>query len=101
MKVPFEPDADEGGEVFFANERIPVEAAVRAVTIDAAWQCRMDNIVGSLEPGKYADLTLLERDPRLSIRRKLRRSRTAKPGSPESADTLHDGPSDRLLPKLT
>ena len=61
MKVPFEPDADEGGEVFFADERIPVEAALRAVTIDAAWQCRMDNIVGSLEPGKYADLTLLRR----------------------------------------
>jgi len=32
------------------------------VTIDAAWQCRMDSIVGSLEPGKYADLALLERD---------------------------------------
>jgi len=54
---------NEGGEVFFADERIPVEAALRAATIDAAWQCRMDNIVGSLEPGKYADLTLLERDP--------------------------------------
>jgi predicted amidohydrolase YtcJ len=54
---------NEGGEVFFADERIPVEAALRAVTIDAAWQCRMDNIVGSLEPGKYADLALLERDP--------------------------------------
>jgi predicted amidohydrolase YtcJ len=33
------------------------------VTIDAAWQCRIDHIVGSLEPGKYADLALLERDP--------------------------------------
>jgi predicted amidohydrolase YtcJ len=54
---------NEGGEVFFADERIPVEVALRAVTIDAAWQCRMDNIVGSLEPGKYADLALLERDP--------------------------------------
>jgi predicted amidohydrolase YtcJ len=53
----------EGGEVFSADERIPVEAALRAVTIDAAWQCRMDDIVGSLEPGKLADLTLLERDP--------------------------------------
>jgi predicted amidohydrolase YtcJ len=54
---------NEGGDVFFADERIPVEAALKAVTIDAAWQCRMDNIVGSLEPGKYADLALLERDP--------------------------------------
>jgi predicted amidohydrolase YtcJ len=54
---------NENGEVFFADERIPVETALRAVTIDAAWQCRMDDIVGSLEPGKYADLVVLERDP--------------------------------------
>jgi predicted amidohydrolase YtcJ len=54
---------NEGGDVFFADERIPVEAALRAVTIDAAWQCQMDNIVGTLEPGKYADLALLEGDP--------------------------------------
>jgi predicted amidohydrolase YtcJ len=82
---------NEGGEVFFADQRIPVEAALRAVTIDAAWQCRIDHIVGSLEPGKYADLALLESTPRLSIRRKLRRSRSAKLGSPESAGTLRDG----------
>ena len=54
---------NEGGDVFFADERITVEAALRAVTIDAAWQCRADDIVGSLEAGKYADLVILERDP--------------------------------------
>ncbi len=53
----------EGGEVLNADERISVEAALRAVTIDAAWQCRVDDLVGSLEPGKRADLTLLEEDP--------------------------------------
>jgi len=53
----------EGGEVFVPEERIPVEAALRAVTIDAAWQCRMDDITGSLEKGKYADLAILEDDP--------------------------------------
>jgi predicted amidohydrolase YtcJ len=54
---------NEGGGVFFADERIPVEAALGAVTFDAAWQCHMDNIVGSLEPGplcnQTADPTLL------------------------------------------
>ncbi len=54
---------NEGGDVFFEDERIPVEAALRGITIDAAWQTRMDDIVGSLEPAKLADLTLLERDP--------------------------------------
>ena len=33
------------------------------MTIDAAWQCRADNITGSLEPGKYADLVMLEQNP--------------------------------------
>lgn len=53
----------EGGEVLNPDERIPVEAALGAVTIDAAWQCRVDHLVGSLEPGKAADLALLEEDP--------------------------------------
>ncbi|MNO06330.1 hypothetical protein D3C81_2280670 [compost metagenome] len=33
------------------------------MTIDAAWQCRVDDIVGSLEYGKYADMVILDRDP--------------------------------------
>jgi predicted amidohydrolase YtcJ len=53
----------EGGGTLNPAERISVEQALRAVTIDAAWQCRMDQIVGSLEPGKYADLVILDRDP--------------------------------------
>ncbi len=53
----------EGGEVLNGNECIPVEAALRAVTLDAAWQCHADDITGSLEVGKYADLVLLEDDP--------------------------------------
>ncbi|MEO6998078.1 MAG: amidohydrolase [Terracoccus sp.] len=53
----------ENGEVLNAEERITVEAALRAVTIDAAWQCRADDVTGSIEVGKYADLVLLEDDP--------------------------------------
>src|SRR5210317_224233 len=53
----------EGGGVFVPEERVPVEAALRAITIDAAWQLRMDDIVGSLEKGKYADLVILGDDP--------------------------------------
>lgn len=54
---------NEGGGIFFSDERIPVEAALRAVTIDAAWHCHVDDKVGSLEVGKFADLALLEDDP--------------------------------------
>ncbi len=34
------------------------------VTIDAAWQTHTDHIVGSIEPGKYADFAVLDADPR-------------------------------------
>lgn len=53
----------EGGDVLNVDERIPITAALRAVTLDAAWQCRADRITGSLEVGKYADVVLLEDDP--------------------------------------
>jgi predicted amidohydrolase YtcJ len=35
-----------------------------AQTIDAAWQLFSDDIIGSLEVGKYADLVVLSADPR-------------------------------------
>ncbi|MBN9083044.1 MAG: twin-arginine translocation pathway signal protein [Rhizobiales bacterium 62-17] len=54
---------NEGGDVFFPDERIPVEAALRGVTIDAAWQCHMDDKIGTLETGKLADFAILEQDP--------------------------------------
>lgn len=53
----------ESGEVLNADECITVEAALPAVTIDAAWQCRADDVTGSIEVGKYADLVVLEDDP--------------------------------------
>ena len=45
------------------EERVPVEAALRAMTIDAAWQCHSDHEVGSLEVGKFADFVVLAEDP--------------------------------------
>lgn len=54
---------NEGGDVFYPDERIPVEAALRAVTLDAAWQCHADDRTGSIAPGKFADLTILEENP--------------------------------------
>lgn len=46
------------------NERVSVEAAIRAVTINAAWQCHSDHELGSLEKGKLADFVILDSDPR-------------------------------------
>ncbi|MDC7240980.1 MAG: amidohydrolase family protein [Spirochaetales bacterium] len=45
-------------------ERVSVESAIRALTIEAAWQTMSDHEIGSLEEGKFADLVILDRDPR-------------------------------------
>ena len=52
------------GRVLGPEERLTVEQAIRAQTIDAAWQLFSDDIIGSLEVGKYADLVVLSADPR-------------------------------------
>ena len=40
----------------------PLEA-LRATTIDAAWQLRLERDRGSIEPGKLADFAILDRNP--------------------------------------
>ena len=39
------------------------EAVLRAATIDAAYELHEDDVTGSLEVGKFADLVVLDRDP--------------------------------------
>jgi predicted amidohydrolase YtcJ len=53
------------GRVLAPEERLTVEQAIRAQTIDAAWQLFADDVIGSLEVGKYADLVVLSADPRV------------------------------------
>ena len=53
----------DGGGVLNAAERVSVAQALRGSTIDAAWMCHADGLVGSLEPGKAADFVLLADDP--------------------------------------
>lgn len=50
-------------ELLSPEERVPAAAALRAMTIDAAWQCHSDHEVGSLEVGKFADFVVLDEDP--------------------------------------
>lgn len=53
----------ETGNVLCPEERISVEAAMRAITIDAAYIIGMEDRVGSIRAGKAADFTVLEQDP--------------------------------------
>ncbi len=52
------------GRVISPEQRISVEQAIRAQTVDAAYQLFADDVVGSLEVGKYADMVVLSADPR-------------------------------------
>ena len=45
------------------REGLPYEAALRALTISPARICGIDDRVGSIEPGKDADLSLFAHDP--------------------------------------
>jgi predicted amidohydrolase YtcJ len=54
----------EPGNVLAPRERVSVEAAIRAVTINAAWQCHSEHEIGSLEKDKLADFVILDSDPR-------------------------------------
>jgi predicted amidohydrolase YtcJ len=51
------------GDRLAPEQAISAEQALRTVTIDAAWQLFAEDRIGSIEPGKYADFTVLERNP--------------------------------------
>jgi hypothetical protein len=51
------------GKVLGPDQRIAPLDALRAVTIDAAWQEHDDRIKGSIEAGKFADFVVLAENP--------------------------------------
>jgi predicted amidohydrolase YtcJ len=59
------PDGDDhsGKEPFLPEQAITLESALTAYTQGSAWVNHLDDVTGTLEVGKYADLALLDRDP--------------------------------------
>jgi len=55
-----------------ANERISLDAALRAVTVDAAWVMGWEDEIGSIRAGKRADFAILDADPYQADPRKLK-----------------------------
>ncbi|HEY4369327.1 MAG TPA: amidohydrolase [Steroidobacteraceae bacterium] len=47
---------------WYPQQKLTREEALRLFTIDAAYAARMETTVGSLEPGKWADFILIDRD---------------------------------------
>ncbi len=52
-----------GGDVLGPEQAIGVEAALRGYTVDAAYLAGEEDVKGSLEVGKLADLAVLSEDP--------------------------------------
>ncbi|OUS02544.1 hypothetical protein A9Q86_03305 [Flavobacteriales bacterium 33_180_T64] len=51
------------GDILGDNQNITVIEAIKALTINAAWQINMEHKIGSLEKGKYADFVILDKNP--------------------------------------
>jgi predicted amidohydrolase YtcJ len=69
---PFEPmmalesevtRTDSKGNVWGPKQRISVEEAIRVGTLNGSYASFEENLKGSIEPGKLADLVVLGRDP--------------------------------------
>jgi predicted amidohydrolase YtcJ len=55
--------SDRRAEPFLPGERLDLPAALDAFTIGSAYALRLEADSGSIEPGKLADLAVLDRDP--------------------------------------
>ncbi|MEU4167078.1 amidohydrolase [Streptomyces sp. NPDC026665] len=55
--------ASSTGRTIGPDEGVTVEEALRAYTVGGAFACRWEKSLGSLSPGKYADLAVLSDDP--------------------------------------
>lgn len=47
---------------WYPNEALTREEALRAFTVDAAYAAHQENVLGTLEKGKWADFILIDRD---------------------------------------
>lgn len=51
------------GRILGEEQKITVEEALKGVTLYAAFQYRIEDILGSIEPGKKADFVALDKNP--------------------------------------
>ncbi len=54
---------DVAGRVWGENQRIDVSEAMKVCTVNGAYASFEEDIKGSLQPGKLADIAILDKDP--------------------------------------
>ena len=68
----------DSGRLLNADQSINVRQALRAMTINAAYQLGIDSQTGSLEVGKWADLQVVTENPYEVDAERLNRLQTQK-----------------------
>ncbi len=61
-RVDLDEDPDDMELVLAPEERVSVKDLVKSFTIGNAYACRLEDITGSIENGKCADMVILEKD---------------------------------------
>lgn len=51
------------GNVWGEDQKLSLDLALRAITLEAAWSLGLENEIGSIEVGKKADFTIIDQDP--------------------------------------
>jgi len=51
------------GQPIGLHNKVTVESALKAMTIHSAWQIKMEEKIGSIKVGKYADFVILDKNP--------------------------------------
>ena len=51
------------GDYIGIHNAISVMQGLKALTINAAWQIKMEKKIGSIRKGKYADFVILDQNP--------------------------------------
>lgn len=59
-------------KVLNSSQKISINNALKAITIDAAYQLKMDDKIGSIQEGKYADFAIVDRNPMKTDAYKIR-----------------------------
>nr|WSX48118.1 amidohydrolase [Streptomyces sp. NBC_00974] len=62
-EAPNSPGTFEPMAPFFPEQALTLSEALTAYTAGSAWVNHLDDVTGTVEEGKYADLVVLDRDP--------------------------------------
>lgn len=60
------------GVVYGEDQCLSVDEAIRVITYNHAWLAHQDDVRGTIEPGKWADFTILEEEATEEIRERLK-----------------------------